>query len=211
MRQTPQRCFVFLLAAAIVVGAPAQSQAGLLDIIWDMSGPQMYGGVMQCRLPLNGSPARCRIVGFPFDGKYDVMTGHRLWLNLGGGVYTSGGKDENGVPYEWFRTNMLAFEPMVEVASDKEGTWRFHHGVGGTFQFLYGPDFRRFANAGFKLRPLGVEIGNHWEMAFNLRFFPDGYGADQFGFGPRPSGDRGFEYQWGFVIGPKFGKDPKLP
>ena len=70
--------------------------------------------------------------------------------------------------------------------------------------FLFGPDFRRFTNAGFKLRPIGVEIGDHWEVALNFRLYPDGFGADQFGFGPSPEGDRPFEYTWGFTVAKKF-------
>ena len=88
---------------------------------------------------------------------------------------------------------------MVEVASKSSGDVRFFHGAGLAGHFLFG-DFRRFANAGFKVRPVAVELGNHWELAYNERYYPNGFGADQFGVEGAVPTARSFERTWGFTV-----------
>jgi hypothetical protein len=170
-----------------------------------MSGPQMIGKGARCRVPVTGGDTDCDLFGIPRgNDDPDIMTEKRAWVNLEGAIYTSTGKNEGNTNYEAFRTFMVSFEPLVEVASKNFGNVRIFHGAGLASHFLFGPDFRRFTNAGFKVRPIAVEIGNRWELAFNLRLYPDGFGADQFGFGPSPPGDRGFETTWGFAVGIKY-------
>lgn len=196
--------------SAVLLLRPTDAQAGLMDFIWDMSGPQMIGGVLRCRVPVGGGTTKCTAVGFPVFGvkklQSDVMTERRTWANLEGGVYTSTGKNDGNTNYRAFRTEMLSFDPMIEFASVSNKKVRIFHGAGGTFQFLFGPDFRAFGNAGFKVRVFGAEIGDLWELAFNVRLYPDGFGADQFGFGPSPPGDRPFERTVGASVSRKLRK-----
>lgn len=205
MRRAKNSYFMSLLVAGLVIGGPAIADAGLLDIIWDMSGPQMIGKGARCRVWATGGDTKCDIFSIRRAGEPpDTITDRDWWVNLEGAVYTSTGKNEGNTNYEAFHTFMLSFEPLVEVASKNTGKVRLFHGAGLASHFLFGPDFRRFTNAGFKLRPVGVEIGDDWEVALNFRLYPDGFGADQFGFGPSPEGDRPFEYTWGFTVAKKF-------
>lgn len=189
---------VMVALVGILLIRPGDAQAGLMDFIWDMSGPQMIGGTFRCRIPVGGGATKCSAVGYPVFGvdKFasDVMTERRTWVNLGAALYTSTGKNDGDTNYRAWRTEMVSFEPMVEHAWVSNARFRVFQGAGGTFQFLFGPDVPdAFGNAGFKLRLIGVEIGDLWEVAFNMRLYPDGFGSDQFGFGPSPPGDRPFE------------------
>ncbi len=164
----------------------------------------MIGKVGRCRVPVSGGVTKCNLFGIPVRENIDIMSESRVWVNLEGSVHFSTGKNEGDTDYRAFRTYMASFEPLIEVTSGSSGRVRFFHGAGLASHFLAGPDFRRFTNAGYKVRPVGVEIGDRWEFAFNFRLYPDGFGADQFGFGPSPSGDRAFEYTWGIVGGYKY-------
>jgi hypothetical protein len=194
-----------LLVTAPVLGlllvAPGTASAGLIDLIWDTSGPQFIGLVGRCRVP---APTNCNLFGVPVKENVDVMKDRHTWLNLEGAYYRSTGKNENGVDFRAWRAEMLAFEPLVEFASDSTGSVRVYHGAGATLQLVMGADFDRFGKAGFKLRPIAAEFGDRWEVAFNLRLYPNGFGADQFGFGPRQSGNRPFERVWGVMAGYKY-------
>ena len=196
---------VTLVVSWVFFGTPATAAAGLLDLIWDMSGPQMIGGVVRCRVPVGGGTTKCTAVAFPVfgvkKGETDVMTERKAWLNLESAFYTSTGKNDGDTNYRAWRTEMLAFDPMIEFASVPNGRVRIFHGAGGTFQYLFGPDVpTAFGNAGFKLRLVGVEVGPRWDFAFNVRLYPDGFGADQFGFGPAPVEDRPFEHTLGVSV-----------
>ena len=205
MHRSIRNCILSVLVAGGVLCVPLDAGASFLDFIFDMSGPQMIGKGARCRMPVKGGETKCDFFSIRRSGvEPDVVADKRPWVNLEGAVYTSTGKNEGNTDYEAFHTFMLSFEPMVEVASKSAGTWRLFHGAGLASHFLFGPDFRRFGNAGFKVRPVGVEIGDSWEVALNIRLYPDGFGADQFGFGPSPSGDRPFEYTWGIMAGKKF-------
>lgn len=210
MRRVLQHCVLAAFVTAMVLGLPLDSSAGLLDLIWDTSGPQFIGGVLRCRVPVSGGATKCSVVGITLTGSEpDVMTrgagGARpVWVSFEGGVYTSTGKNENGLDFEGFKANMLSFDPLLEFASVGNANWRLYHGVGSTFQFVFGPDFDSFGKFGFKVRPIAAEFGDHWEAALNVRLYPSGFGSDQFGFGPRFTGNRPFEHSWGVLAGYKY-------
>jgi hypothetical protein len=198
---------VTVVGLGVLLVEPKTAHAGLIDFIWDMSGPQMVGAVLRCRVPLGGGTTQCEFVEKKVgiqSGQTDVMKGPRAWFNVEGAVYTSTGKNESDIDFRAFRTHMLAFDPVVEYAWVSNDRVRLFTGAGATLQFLFGDRFRRFGKAGFKVRPVGVELGDHVELAFNVRLYPDGFGADQFGFGLPPTGDRPFERTFGFTAGYKF-------
>jgi hypothetical protein len=208
MRRVLRYRVVAAFVTAIVLGVPLNSSAGLLDLIWDTSGPQFIGPVLRCRVPVAGGATKCSLAGIPLDGP-DIMTRgaageKRVWVSFEGGVYLSTGKNENGIDFEGLKAYMISIDPVLELASLGDANWRLYHGAGSTFQFVVGPDFRRFGKFGFKLRPIAAEFGDHWEAALNVRLYPSGFGSDQFGFGPRPSGDRPFEHSWGVMAGYKY-------
>ncbi len=164
----------------------------------------MYGyGFLRCRTPI----ARRHYASAPWSDRRlgnklerDIIENRRAWVNLEGAIYTSGTKDQENTPYEAFHTNMLSFEPMVEVASKSSGDVRFFHGAGLACHFLFGRLPAVCATPGSRCGPSAVEIGDHWEFAFNVRYYPNGFGADQFGFeGALPTA-RSFEHTWGFTV-----------
>ena len=194
------------LGLCLLAGGATEARAGLADVIWGMSGPQMYGyGFLRCRATIVGRTSQCSLVERRLikDDKGDYLretiAGRRTWVSLEGLFYTSGTKDHEEDSYGWFHSNMLSFEPMFEVASKNEGPVRVFHGGGLAGHFLFG-DFRRFANAGFKVRPVAVEIGNHWEFAYHERYYPVGFAAYQFGVEGAVPEPRSFERTWGFSI-----------
>ena len=149
-----------------------------------------------------GGGTKCDIFGSsPRRGHDpDILTDKRWWVNLEGAFYTSTGKNEGNTNYEAFRTFMLSFEPLVEVSLEEHGEcssvpWP-RPGISFSVRAGLRPVHQRGLQGKARWRR---EIGNRWELALNVRLYPDGFGADQFGFGPSPSGDRGFEQTWGFT------------
>jgi hypothetical protein len=190
MSQRRQWTVASLFVVMCVIPRPAS--ANLWDLIWEMSGPQMIGFRAECRHGFDGTFAGCRIPpGFPI-GNVGARTNVRTWLALEGGLYVSTGKnaddpDVDEVEFEFGDAFMIAFEPMIEVRST---SW-MHHGVlGVSYDFFLGPDFRRFTNAGFKLRPVAVAVpvggGFTLDVAYNLRLYPNGFTASDFNKAPVP-------------------------
>ena len=204
MRQFSTFSAVAALAFCLVVGGATEARAGLGDVIWGMSGPQMIGGVLRCRVPVSGGMTKCNLFGVPIGGEPDTTRERRTWISVDGGIYTSTTKDQEDTDFRAWRTWMLSAEPLFEVASMSRGDVRFSHGVGVAAHFLFGPDFRRFTNAGFKVRYAAVEIGDHVELAYNERYYPNGFTPDQFGFDVPAPAERSFERTWGFSIGYKY-------
>jgi hypothetical protein len=130
-----------------------------------------------------------------------------LWLSLEGGYYIATGKDQESGAFEFRDAHMLTFDPMLEIRTVGDSTRGFtvYHGVMGiSYNFLWGPHFRRFTNAAFKLRPLGVAmpVGTRTSLdfAYNLRIYPNGFAAEEFGHDPVPTPTNTAEGVHGFTI-----------
>jgi hypothetical protein len=173
---------------------PGRSYAdGIIDLIWEMSGPQLVGYLLQCRIALDGTPESCNVVGKKVSGQ-GARTTTRIWLSLEGGPYLSTGRNAEGVTgpnnYEAWKVAMLAFDPMLEFESVRtpRGLSLYHGLVGGSVNLLFGSGFDAFTNAALKVKPIGVAIpiGDHWRFTVEgvLRFYPTGFSADQFGKTP---------------------------
>lgn len=201
MRRANRGLFQCLLITGIVMSVPLPARAGFLDIIWEMSGPQMIGyGVVQCRVPIKGDKTSCEITEKRLGPGATTISERRAWVSLEGAVYVSTGKNQGATDYRAFRTYMASFEPEVEVASKRSGDVRLFHGAGLASHFLAGPDFRRFTNAGIKVRPIAFEFGERFELAYNERYYPNGFGTDQFGLGGEVPEDRDFERTWSITF-----------
>jgi hypothetical protein len=196
-RRGPMVIWCTLLVSLAV---PRTSDArSLLDIIWEMSGPQLIGvTVVSCQIDMDGERHQCHVVGRKVTGA-DTSRESRAWFSLEAGLYSTTGRDTNNV-YDAFTVHMLAVEPTVEVRSIRSNDIRLYHGAGLTYNVLFGRDFQRFDKAGVKLRPIGVSY-RQWDFAYNLRLYPRGFTSDEFGFGPRVDGDRPFEAVHGFSVG----------
>lgn len=165
----------------MLFAGPHAASAGIIEILAEMSGPQMIGGLVECRVGVDAVLEQCTVVGWKVAGS-GVRSSTKMWLSLEGGAYVSTGHDVDGQDYEFGKTYMLAFDPMIEIQTVSRPKWGMYHGVmGASYNFLVGEGFRKFTNVGFKLRPIGVIIANRLNIAYNLRLYPSGFTADQFG------------------------------
>jgi hypothetical protein len=173
---------------------PRESAAGLGDIIWGMSGPQMVGVVAHCRVEIGRPITDCHILNRPADGKVEPSR----WWSLEGGLYgsTPRNSDDGNDEYGWFDVGMLTFEPVYEVR------WApgLSSGAGVGYNFLFGKDFGSFHKFNLKIRVLAVESPQA-TLAVNLRYYPEGFTSDEFGFGERQDIDRPAEFNIGFSVG----------
>ena len=175
--------FMFLML--FVLAAPRPAHADFWDFIFEMSGPQLIGARFDCDWALDGSVGDCHAAGFKVGSQFPTPK-PRAWISVGGGVYTSTGKDTNN-EYDAFSVHMLAFEPTINAFSSTNPRARVYHGAGFTYDFLFGRDFRRFDKAGLKFLPVGVIVGR-LDIAYTFRLYPNGFTSDEFGFGPRVEG-----------------------
>lgn len=189
-------CFGLLCAT---LAYPTHARAGLGDIIWEMSGPQMVGVVVRCRVPFDrqseGPHCIVNILGLDEESE-------KVWLAVEGGAYVSTGKNAGGVDYKFGRIGMFAFEPMLEfryagniaAAYDRRERQKvFYGGVGPMINsFIVRGSTPAFAKYGVKLRPIAFAMAG-WAVEYNLRLYPDGFTPDQFGFGPPLKFNRPFE------------------
>lgn len=183
-----------------LLAVPSQGSANIIDLIWEMSGPTSVGYVPYCKIALTGEVTECALGWLVKRSTREPRT----WLSIEGGIYVSTGKNADRTDYRAGGTWILAFEPLLEARSGSRKGFTFHHGMGLAYNFLFGGDFRRFNNAGLKLRPVGVIFHTRrlrWDVAYNLRLYPDGFTPDEFGFGLRMDGDRTFERVHGFSVG----------
>jgi hypothetical protein len=188
-----------------VLGVPRPSHAGLLDFIWEMSGPQMLGFGYGCFLTTQLKREECRVHGVPIP--VDVKTGdpHRggPFLVLDASYLFSTPRDPNALEqYDWGHVQMLMLEPALAFRSIGESgrdTVRIYHGVGFTWDYLIVKDARNFDKFGYKFTPIDVAY-KQWAVALEIRLYPNGFTADEFGFGPRLNFNRPNETTYGFKV-----------
>jgi hypothetical protein len=182
-------------------GAPRTSHAGLLEIIWEMSGPQMIGSGLSCVYSVTLKKQECLIGGMFLKPEAERPTNpHGPFLVLGGAAFTSTDRNSATQAYEWFDANMVAFEPgvmVVSVVDTPASPVRFSHAVGLSYGLLFGKNFRTFDKAAFLIAPVDV---TYKKIAFGpkIRIYPNGFTDDEFGFGPRLDFDRPPEITLGF-------------
>ena len=200
------RALVITVAATgIFAGSVTDSRAGVLDYIWDTSGPQFIGKVFRCRheLKFEGGQ-KCD----PLFGRPVTAPDAPAWLTIEPAVYVSLWKNSKpdtltDIEFRLFRAAAFGFDPMLEIRSARVKSWggfTMYHGVGATALVIAGENIARTGNLGYKVRLLGMEWNNGGSVAFNLRLFPDGFGADEFGRTPPVPGDRPFEASIGVIV-----------
>jgi|SoiMethySBSTD1v2_1073268.scaffolds.fasta_scaffold613448_2 hypothetical protein len=200
---------------ALLLGFPRTGSAGLWDFIVEMSGPRMYGISGDCRLLLDGTWDSCKVTVPATLQEFAVKErpNTRWWIAFGAGYYFSVAKTINGHDFDYFDVNMLTVEPMLEIQSRTSQVdysnvrLQVYHGVLGlsyNLIFVKG-DPPTFSNAAFKFRPVGVvvPIGRTWgfDASYNLRLYPSGFTAEDFGVGPSSPDDGGWEVVNGFEFG----------
>jgi hypothetical protein len=170
-----KRVLALVVLAVFACARPAD--AGWLDIIWEMTGPQMIGvgagcevslarnGDWRCTVPFKRLPNRLGTA----DQKDD-----RWWLSAYTYYYWSTAHKD----YDGFAVQGLGVDPMVSFAHYRSRV-RITHGVGFTLQRFWSDDFATVGNAGLKIQPVTAEfrLGGtvKLELAYNLRVYWDGF------------------------------------
>ena len=187
-----------------------EAGAGVIDFIWDMSGPQMFGvGIFGCKVDLISKKGECRVVDHKLGASNLAAFAQRtIWFAFETNVYVSGTKDSGPDTYDFFKTGMIALEPVVEW---RPGTQKWLYlGGGATVNQLFGQNaitsntFPTFTKAGLKF-PVGVVFplkGQMLDVAFDLRLYPRQFKSDQFGFAARAEDASN---RWEPVFGLNFG------
>jgi hypothetical protein len=194
-----------VLLFIFVLGLPRSSDAGILEFIWEMSGPQLLGYGASCILPLKTKPVRCQ--ADVIRDSSDDRNRRGPYLVLQGTGFFSTGRDSKTVEYGWFDVWMLAFEPRImvssKVPSGRDGV-RVSHGSGITYDYLFGRNFDSFDKFGVLIVP--IEVTYH-EVSFaaKIRVYPNGFTDDEFGSGTRvQGGNRKAEAVYGANVSFKF-------
>ena len=199
MRRRTMAAAVFLLA---MLAAPRRSEAGLLDFIWEMSGPQMLGPGIMCMIatPEDGCFGKSAVtVNRAALTSTSRQKQHGPYLFLHGDWTFSTGKDAGQVQFDFFETHRLAFAPQVMFRSGSARNVGFFHGGGGSYEVLFGSGFDTFDKFGFVVTPVEA-VFEHVSVAFRMRIYPNGFTPDEFGQGPRHDYDRPLERTYGFSL-----------
>ena len=180
------------LFCVLAVARPAQ--AGWLDFIWEMSGPQMLGmrvlamevGIWRPESAAAVSAEESRWLIGPVlkreSSVVDLASKYRLWLMTEMYAYGSTEKTVDTVPLG--RVWMLAIDPMLAYGRRLGNGARVYTAYGFSFNRLFGPDIHPVGNWAIKLRPLAIDRTFGWLTVgadYSWRIYPDGFDV-----GPNP-------------------------
>jgi hypothetical protein len=196
-----------------LLGVPRTGHAGLLDLIWEMSGPQMLGLGYGCYFAKGMKVDHCRFGGATLalreqqqkaledPSKTQDTLKDRVALGFGGSIFGSTGKDSSTQGYDLGEIWMLAIEPGVAVRINNplKGKPQFSYGGGISYDVLFGRDIKRFDKFAFTITPIDV-AWDHVAIGVKLRLYPNGFTDDEFKPGPRISQNRPFETSLGFTF-----------
>lgn len=168
---------VLALVVFGVLACARPADAGWLDFIWEMTGPQMIGigggcemslarnGDWRCTVPFKRLPNRLSTS----DQKDD-----RWWVSAYTYYYFSTSYNH----YDANAVHGFGVDPMLSFAHYR-GRVRITHGAGFTLQRFWSDDFQTVGNAGLKIQPVTAEIpvaGTvKMKLAYNLRVYWDGF------------------------------------
>jgi hypothetical protein len=174
------------IALLALLACPRAGNAAFMDIIWEMSGPQMFSVfLLQCEYDLENKTTECRAYDKRVQGEAGARAARKVWLAVDGAVYTSTGKNSGTHRYDGAQNHMVAVEPMLAMHSyTNSRLWDLsvHHGVVGlSYNFLFGDEFTKFDKVGLKFTPVGVTFKNRFNIAYHLRIYPRGFTAEEFG------------------------------
>lgn len=200
-----------------LLGAPRPSEAGLLDIIWEMSGPQMVGFAYGCLYSLNNFKSeQCRLGKNPTALYPATRTASdkpkNPFLGLSAGIYGSTGLDSSTQPYKWFEIGMLELTTGLSFKSYETGgpdndDVRVYHGFGVAYERFFGRGIEGFNNGPIKgfnkfaitVTPVDVTL-NRVAFGIRMRLYPEGFSDDEFKAGLPPADFRPFEATVSFTF-----------
>ncbi len=197
----------------VLLCVPRASDAGILDFIWEMSGPQMLGLNHSCLYsPKDQKWVQCRVGDFlkkPLTVKRRAdIESKGPYFGFTAGIYGSTGVDSATQKYIWGEIWMVELGGVVAVRSYQGGGLdingqdgkdvQVHHGVGVAYERFFGgrtknpaghiDGFNKFA---ITITPVDVTV-KKFAFGVKMRLYPDGFSDDQFKKG-LPRGDRPFE------------------
>lgn len=211
-----------VLALVGLLAFPSRGHANIIDWIWSMSGPQMVSFVtLHCELDFEGNRGRysrddtkrdnpwtlseCRVYDYRFVGNLRKRTRRASWLSIDTAGYTSTSytsSDSGLLNFGGWDHAMFVVEPIYEVRGITTTNWMLNYGViGASYQVLGGSDRPTLDKFAVKFRPFAFTY-KKINGSFNMRWYPNGFTADEFGVGPRLDNvDRPSEMTWGFSFG----------
>ena len=172
-----------------LLGAPRVSHAGLLEFIWELSGPRLVGSGLGCLYSLKMQKQECRIGGIFLLPESTKAGAHGPFIVLGGSALFSIFRLRNAAlrlvrrehgglraRSAWFQQGRIT----VELAT---GPW--------SRRVLWPSLWRQFQalrQVRGPIIPIEATRGR-WILGLKFRIYPNGFTDDEFGFGPRMSFD----------------------
>ena len=196
------------VVCAVALMCPRPASAGIIDFIWEMSGPQMAGIPIVCDIDVRTGEYQCRASELHLKGNRDFRRGKgQLWIGAGGGVYISTGKNTTMREFGFACVQLVAVEPTVN--------YRWHEspgrvvaiesGAGPSYFVLHGDGFETFGKFGIKTVPFEVRY-KRFTAGYTYRLFPNGFTSAEFGVpAGSPNTHNGREHVHGFILGWRWG------
>ena len=189
------RTAVVALALTMLLGIPRAASADLIDWIWDLSGPQMWGvGWLHCEILPQGGPVECKVPWIP-----SLPVDRAVSIAVDSNVYFSSGKNSKSADYDKFKVWMLNVDPMLQTKSFPFLPPEVYHGIGASYNVFFGPDFNTFESVALKLRFIGVRI-RRFDAAYTLRIYPKKFMPEQFGVPRKAPVGSGKDYAQSITI-----------
>jgi len=200
-----------------LLGAPRPSEAGLLEIIWEMSGPQMLGAAFGCLYSVSTKKfEQCRIGENPttqyISKEADPTKRKGPFIGFSAGIYGSTSEDSPTQKFKWWEIGMVELGTGLSFRSYETGgpnndDVRVHHGFGVVYERLFGRGIEGFNNGAirpfnkfaFTVTPIDITL-KKVAVGIKLRLYPEGFTDDQFKAGLPPTDDRPFETTVAFTF-----------
>jgi hypothetical protein len=190
----------------VLLGIPRASDAGILDFIWEMSGPQMIGIAEGCLYSAKDKKfVQCRIGDIPtFLRRHMDIESKGPFIGFSAGLYGSTGVDSRTQQYDWFQVGMLELGTGLSFRSYQVGgadnkEVQFHHGFGVAYERLFGRHMRPVNKFAITVTPVDVTVK---KIAFGvkLRLYPEGFTDDDFNAALPKVSDKPFETTLSFTF-----------
>jgi hypothetical protein len=197
----------------VLIGIPRASDAGILDFIWEMSGPQLIGVSEGCLYsPKDKKFVQCRLGDIPtFLRRHMDIKSKGPFIGFSAGLYGSTGVDSRTQQYDWFQVGMLELATGLSFrtyqgggkddASGNDGNdVQIHHGFGVAYERLFGKHMSAFNKFAITITPVDVTVK---KIAFGvkLRIYPEGFTDDDFNSALPQVSDKPFETTISFTFG----------
>jgi len=193
----------------VLLGVPRVGEAGLVEFIWKMSGPQFLGPGFGCtfngKLVLQDCQAATAVFTIERERRRTDLRYRGPLIFIGSELqFSTGLNGSDGTDYKLFQLWRAAFTPGVSFWAFNVKGVPVYAGAGVSWDLLFGKDFSAFDKFAITVTPAEVLFRERHSVAFKLRIYPNAYTSDEFGFGPRRDYDRPVETAIGFAYSYRF-------